>query len=191
MGASVALDRLDTTGMIASIERMFAADPRLEGFLPPSATSGSSALRGGGPGPAAQLPGTGHPALGDQPEGEQGPVAVHRRTGAAAPQEPYARADVRYGSPARSATPKYAGDIEVAGAQPLRRRQQPPERAEQFPVGRLVGDRPGADRPRRPDGLGRRDRNHISSRRKQAGPTTLAATSSPTAPRTRVSSRRR
>ncbi|MFD5448888.1 hypothetical protein [Streptomyces sp. NPDC127100] len=34
LGGSVALDRLDTTGMIAYIEKVFATDPRLEGFLP-------------------------------------------------------------------------------------------------------------------------------------------------------------
>ncbi|MFJ8191070.1 hypothetical protein ACIQ8D_15055 [Streptomyces sp. NPDC096094] len=174
MGASVALDRLDTTGMIASIEKMFAADPRLEGFLP----SFGDRRRLGTPAAEAQaqrhnyqelvtrLSETNLKANKDQLLSTGVPVRLRRKSRMHAH-------DVQIRVTGTLGDAEYAGDIEKwlvrshSGVGSNLQSGRSSSRSAGWSAIGQVRIVPGVL-----TGSARRDRTHTSARRNQAGPTT-------------------
>ncbi|MGW7278027.1 hypothetical protein ACWGIV_06885 [Streptomyces sp. NPDC054844] len=174
MGASVALDRLDTTGMIASIERMFAADPRLAGFLPPFGDKRKPGV------PAAEAQAQRHnyqelvtrlsetnlKANKDQLLSTGVPVRLRRKSRMHAH-------DVQIRVTGTLGDAEYAGDIEKwlvrshSGVSSNLQSGRSSSRSAGWSAIGQVRIVPGVL-----TGSARRDRNHISARRNQAGPTT-------------------
>ncbi|AQS68972.1 hypothetical protein B1H29_20515 [Streptomyces pactum] len=174
MGASVALDRLDTTGMIASIEKMFAADPRLEGFLPPF---GDQRKPGTDPADAeaqrhnyqelvTRLSETNLKANKDQLLSTGVPVRLRRKSRMHAH-------DVQIRVTGTLGDAEYAGDIRKwlvrshSGVSSNLQSGRSSSRSAGWSAIGQVRIVPGVL-----TGSARRDRNHISARRNQAGPTT-------------------
>ncbi|WND36814.1 hypothetical protein RI578_22150 [Streptomyces sp. BB1-1-1] len=174
MGASVALDRLDTTGMIASIERMFAADPRLEGFLPPfgdkrklgTPAAEAQAQRHNYQELVTRLSETNLKANKDQLLSTGVPVRLRRKSRMHAH-------DVQIRVTGTLGDAEYAGDIEKwlvrshSGVSSNLQSGRSSSRSAGWSAIGQVRIVPGVL-----TGSARRDRNHISSRRNQAGPTT-------------------
>ncbi|MFE1028377.1 hypothetical protein ACFW5I_28045 [Streptomyces sp. NPDC058818] len=174
MGASVALDRLDTTGMIASIGRMFAADPRLEGFLPPfgdkrklgTPAAEAQAQRHNYQELVTRLSETNLKANKDQLLSTGVPVRLRRKSR-------MHTHDVQIRVTGTLGDAEYAGDIEKwlvrshSGVSSNLQSGRSSSRSAGWSAIGQVRIVPGVL-----TGSARRDRNHISARRNQAGPTT-------------------
>ncbi len=91
MGSSVAISQLDAAPLLSGIE-LVGRRSATRGLSARVRRGGDRGEPRGGRGAAAQLPRADHRTLGDQPAGQQGPVALLRDPGPDAAQEPMARA---------------------------------------------------------------------------------------------------